>query len=554
MSDFYGSIRGIGGVDPLHPGYDREVDRERRRGRDSSGRQWTQQEEDESQIAEQFQATAAPIRPTAPERRIRAVVQRGSEPSQWARHHLRTLTLRQKIGQLLMLVVDGPFDEEELIATVRNYSVGILLFASIDGEFADHIRLVERLQSAVETPLLIGLIWGGGSMVEEGRPMPCASTLSRMEDRDLLREIGKESALQYKLLGIHLLLFAMAPRTAELAHQVGERLFLGGERVEVTANGIALARGFKEAGVIGMPQTCLQLSDEEEQEVSDWIVSQLIRRLSHFSYDQIRPFREMAQGGVDPILLPHMLFPVLFGRRKEESYHPQVGLAFGHLLYQPEGWRSPLLLTSGELEQVVALLEVAVAEGAITEGEIDQKALALLRAKEGVGLHKRQESRVASEPSQLEKEELNELRLRGYRAALIVRRNDPTALPLPEHVGLLEIDAEGESRFAQELKRRSTVSLVSTTAFALEDPAHEEVVIQQFQENRAIVVALYDDGSLAPKSLEVIHRLRLSNKQVILVAFLPPALLAGLGKEAAIVVAHETDPAAQRVAAEALYS
>lgn len=552
MGDFFSSIRGVGGVDPLHPDRDQHIQRERRRGRDSAGREWIQQDEDESQLSDQFQDKASPIRPTTPERKIRAVVQKEEGLFQWARQQARILSLREKIGQLLMLVIDKPIASEELSALVKRYSIGVVLFAAIEGSLSDHIALVRRLQEASETPLLIGVIWSSGVTLDELYPFPQVATLSRIEDDELLEEIASRSAAQLRQLGLHLVMFSLTPRTPELAKQIGERLFLSGERDEVIRKGIVLERGFKEGGVLGMPQTCLTLESEGEGEVADWIVSQLVHRLSHFSYEQIRPFRLMAQAGVDPLLLPYMLLPILVGNREEESYHPEAGLAFGHLLEHPEGWRSRLLLTSSDLGEVVDLLEAAVEGGAITESEIDHKLLALLKAKEAIGIHKHRESLADVTPSSLNTAAVNALRHRAYRAAMTVKRNDPSVLPLTEHVGLLEIDAEGESRFSQELGHRTTLNLVSTTAYALEEPAHEEQVIQSFQENRVVVVAAYAEGSLAPKSLEVVHRLRLSNKQVVLVAFVPPLELKGVGQEAVILIAHERDPIAQLIAADLL--
>jgi beta-N-acetylhexosaminidase len=546
MGDFFASVRGVGGIDPIHPDRDRHIQRERQRGRDSSGREWTQQEEGESQLADQFQEKASPIRPTSPERKIRAVVQKEEGLFQWARQQLRLLSLREKIGQLLMLVIDKPVDPSELTALVKRYSVGVVLFTRIEGSLSDHLALIEQLQQALETPLLIGLIWGSGTTLDQLESLPQAATLSRIKDDALLQEIARCSARQMRELGIHLLMFSLTPRTPDLAKQIGERLFLGSEREEVVRKGIVLQRGFKEEGVLGMPQTCLPLETDEESEIADWIVSQLLHRVSHFSYEQIRPFRLMAQGGVDPLVLPYMLLPVLVGNRDDESCYPEVGLAFGHLLERQEGWRSRFLLTSRDLDEVVDLAEAAVESGAVSESEIDHRVLALLKAKETAGIHRQEES---ASPSS---DELHELKRRAYQAAMIVKKNDPSALPLTEHVGLLEIDAEGESRFSQELAHRTTLTQVSTTAYALEDPSHEEAVIQKFQENRIVVVAAYAQESLAAKSLELVHRLRLSNKQVILVAFVPPAELKGIGREAVIVIAHEHEPLAQLVAADFL--
>lgn len=540
----------VGGVDPIYPKWSDETERDRqeRRGRDSRGRQWKEQEKDETHLREQFQEKAAPILPSTPERRFRAVETpaKAKESGRWAQERLSQLSIREKVGQFLFLVVDGAVDSDQLISLVEEFSVGGLFFSPPSGSLEAHLALIEQLQAVSETPLVIGAVFGGGSHFDETVRLPLPSTLGWIAELELLHDAGKMIGEYYRRLGFHAVMVPLVEATPSLSEQVGEDAFLSDDRGVALGRGIALMGGIEESGLLPVAQTCSESSEEAGE---DWLLNQLLQPLSHLGYQQIRPFRQMAQAGVEPRLLPHMYYPVLVGERPGSQLHPDLALSFGHLLRSPGDWRERISVGREGVEEIAELLLAAVGDGAITRSEFDHRVLAILRAKEPFVEREGPTAKAAD----LNRESTDALHRKLYSYAISVRLNDPEALPLPDHFGVIEVDVEGESHFRQMLLARGEPLCITTSPFHLEDRAVEESIVEQMAQFKWVVVAVYKERSLSPHLFELLHRLRAHNKKVVLVAFLPFRSLKGVGRESAYLVANESEPAAQLAAADRLF-
>lgn len=546
------------GVDPIYPKWTHETEREReeRRGRDARGREWKEREEDETHLRETFQEKAPPILPSTPERKIRAI-ERGKPHEEgggrWVREQLGRLSIRDKVGQLLFLVVEGQTDPDLLAALVEEFHVGGLLFSSLGGPLESHLALVDRLQSLSPIPLLIGVSWGDGSHFEGMVRLPLPSTLGRISDPELLKRAGSMVGDYFGRLGFHAVVLGLAESDSALIEEVGADAFLSDDRKEALERAIGLMGGLRESGLLPIPQTFMAGESSEEGAEGDWLIGQLLQPLSRLGYEQIRPFRRMAQAGVESALFPHMYLPILVGGRPAEGVHPDLGLIFGHLMVGEGEWRDRLMMGREGTLEMSDLLLAAVGDGAISRSELDQRVGGLLALKERVGLGGKEPSR-SSNVEELNRESLDGIHRTLYSYALSLRVNEEGSLPLPEHVGLIEVDPDGDTYFRQLLEGRLQLRSITTTPFHLESRAVEEGIVEQMEEYHWIVVAIYKERSLSPQLFELLHRLRALNKKVILVAFLPFRVMKGVGRESAYLVANEAEPAAQIAAAERLFS
>jgi hypothetical protein len=120
----------------------------------------------------------------------------------WVEKTLRTMTLEEKIGQLIVPPMIAPFldprssDVKELEREVTVYKVGG--FHTFAHDSIEFVRLHNRLQKAAKVPLLItaDLEGGAGYQFTGGTRVPRAMALGATGSEELVYEAGRITALE----------------------------------------------------------------------------------------------------------------------------------------------------------------------------------------------------------------------------------------------------------------------------------------------------------------------------------------------------------------------
>src|ERR1700723_416333 len=138
--------------------------------------------------------------------------------SAWVESTLKKMTLREKLGQMLMPYYFGVFtsaasaDYKNLVHEVEENHVGGFIVGTTRGPLGIErsqvyptVELTNELQRRAKVPLLIGADFesGTGMRLEEGTSFPSAMAVGATNDPKLAYQIGKVIALESRAAGVH---------------------------------------------------------------------------------------------------------------------------------------------------------------------------------------------------------------------------------------------------------------------------------------------------------------------------------------------------------------
>jgi len=128
----------------------------------------------------------------------------------WAEYHLENMTLKEKIGQIMVPAFAPRFYNEEnyqfkkLLKLVREYKVGGVMFWR--GNPYSVARSIDRLQAAATLPLLVmaDMEWGLPQRVDESTRFLQNMATGATGNEEYAYEIGRITAKEAKAIGIHI--------------------------------------------------------------------------------------------------------------------------------------------------------------------------------------------------------------------------------------------------------------------------------------------------------------------------------------------------------------
>jgi beta-N-acetylhexosaminidase len=142
----------------------------------------------------------------------------GGANSAWVESTLKKMTLREKLGQMLMPYYFGVFtsaesaDYKNLVHEVEENHVGGFIVGTTRGPLGIErsqvyptAELTNEMQRRAKVPLLIGADFesGTGMRLDEGTSFPSAMAVGATNDPNLAYTIGKVIALESRAAGVH---------------------------------------------------------------------------------------------------------------------------------------------------------------------------------------------------------------------------------------------------------------------------------------------------------------------------------------------------------------
>src|SRR5690348_8890750 len=141
-----------------------------------------------------------------------------SRSNAWVAQTLKKMTLREKLGQMLMVSYFGAFHSaespayKEIIREVEENHVGGLIIMPARGplglrrsEVYPTAVTLNELQHRTKIPLLVGADFEAGTRMrlEEGTSFPFAMAIAATADPKLAYDAGKYTALEARAAGVH---------------------------------------------------------------------------------------------------------------------------------------------------------------------------------------------------------------------------------------------------------------------------------------------------------------------------------------------------------------
>jgi beta-N-acetylhexosaminidase len=347
----------------------------------------------------------------------------------WVESTLRKMTLREKLGQLLMPYYFGAFTSTEssaykdLLHQVEDNHVGGFIIGTIRGPLGIERSQVyptavitNELQGYATVPLLIGADFetGTGMRLEEGTNFPSAMAIGAAGDPQLAYTVGKDTALEARAAGIHWIFAPDADVNDNPANPIINIRSFGEDPQRVSEFVTQVIRGIEENGGLAAAKHFPGHGDVSvDSHLSLPFVPDSRKELDG---NELVPFRAAISAGVGSIMPGHLAVPALEPDPTVPaslSRRILTGLLRGEMKYRglivtdamdmggvtslyPPGDAAVRAVEAGAdvvlqppvPDAALAGLERAVKSGRLPVSRIDESVRRILAAKARLGLNK----------------------------------------------------------------------------------------------------------------------------------------------------------------------
>ncbi|MCY9657669.1 beta-N-acetylhexosaminidase [Paenibacillus chondroitinus] len=519
---------------------------------------------------------------------------------------IQDMTLREKIGQMLLCGFEGTEATEQLKALIAEHHIGgVIYFARNVEQTGQVAELSEQLQQIAEQsdtlPLWVSIDQEGGMVarITEGVALmpgqmalaagaigPKEGTKVGIKDAgDAAYEAAFISGKELRALGINLNFAPVLDVNNNPDNPViGVRSF--GESAELVAEfGQRSVQGFQDANVVA---TAKHFPGHGDTSVDSHLDLPTIKH----GQERIRslelvPFIQAIKGGVDAIMSSHIYFPafeseklpatlsksVLTGLLREELGYEGVvmtdcmemnaiaehyGTVAASVMAIEAG--ADLVLISHRLDRQIGAIdaiEQAVKEGRLSEARIDASVQRLLALKERRGLFAPQTGSAA----EVGTAEHCAVAQRLSEASITLVKDEQGLLPLKRARTLAVTVAAAVSSGVDEayagpaslgaaLAERGLDVLDRVLPLA-EVGGLTGSVLAAAEEAEQIVIGTYN-ARFHPAQVELVRALQALGKPVIVVALRVPYDLLELPEVSTFIAAYESRPLALQSTAKAL--
>jgi beta-glucosidase-like glycosyl hydrolase/CubicO group peptidase (beta-lactamase class C family) len=352
-------------------------------------------------------------------------------PLSWTDSLLATLTLEQKVGQMLMGRMEGDFENvgssqmERVVRWITQYGVGG--FAVGIGTPADFALKLNYLQSQSDLPLWFAadLEWGSGMRLwrpswlpygtqgDGGTAFPFNMGVAATGDPAFAEAAGRITGREARAVGVHWVFAPVADVNTAADNPIVNVRSYGSDPRQVARYVTAFVRGAQSAGVLTTAKHFPGHGDTSiDSHVSLPVLEVTRERLDTL---ELIPFRAARDAGVAAIMTGHLAVPALTGNRAMPvSIAAQTSAVLRHQLdfrglvitdamtmgalrdlpgYSPGDLAvraveagTDVVLSAPDIVQAHRAIVAAVESGRLTRERIDESVKRILLAKESLGL------------------------------------------------------------------------------------------------------------------------------------------------------------------------
>jgi len=342
-----------------------------------------------------------------------------------------SMTIEEKIGQLIFAGIDGTTMTHETRQLIHDYKVGgIILFANNMTSHKQTIELLQQIKNANEQnklPLFLGVDQEGGRverLSEEIKKLPAAMRVGEQDNPDVSFEFGKLLSQQVKLYGFNLNFAPVLDINSNPNNPViGERSF-GNTAEMVSQHGIKVMEGIQSENIIPVIKHFPGHGDTDTD--SHFELPQVDKNLPELESQELIPFKRAIEAGADMIMTAHILLPhidpdypatiskkVIHDLLREKLNFTGViitddmtmqGLTdhfeIGQAAVQSIQAGSDIILVAHEYETIFSVydaLKTAIENDEINEDRLDESLERIIKLKEDYQLGLEVESKIQME-------------------------------------------------------------------------------------------------------------------------------------------------------------
>ena len=377
--------------------------------------------------------------------------------SRWVDSVYNSLTLEQRVGQLICLRANQPDQPffPDVAKYIKQYNIGGVCFFRADAEA--QVKQTNDWQALAQTPLMVSIDaeWGLGMRVKNTLSYPYQMTLGALNNNDLIYSMGQQIAEQCQRMGIHVNFAPVVDVNSNPANPIiGMRSF-GESPDKVGEKGVAYAQGMQSMGLI----TSMKHFPGHGNTATDSHATLPVvnRPLEEVRDIELAPFRTMIENDVNGAMVGHLYFPAI-ERVKNTSSSLSYGVVTG-LLKEEMGFEG-LIFTDGldmkgvsekvsqdsvpyaafmagndvlilptNVPFAIRTIKEAAERDPRTAQRVEESCKKILRYKYRAGLNHYKPTPTANLMADLKKQEYKDLRKQLYAEAVTLLRND-NVIPL----------------------------------------------------------------------------------------------------------------------------
>lgn len=230
---------------------------------------------------------------------------------------LRTLTVRQKVGQLIMpwllgdsVAMDDPA-MQRIVRLIRDQEVGgIIMSRGTPRHIAWKVNTLQRL---APLPLLVSADFEGGTTLRmaAGTPFPTQMGIAAGGLVDDAYQMGRITGLEGRAVGVHLAFAPVADVNSNPNNPIINTRSFGGDAADVGRYVSAAVRGMRDGGILSTAKHFPGHGDTETD--SHLALPTITAGWARFDTLELVPFRAAVDAGVDAIMSAHIALPALDG-------------------------------------------------------------------------------------------------------------------------------------------------------------------------------------------------------------------------------------------------
>ena len=510
----------------------------------------------------------------------------------WADSIMSGMNQDQRIAQLFMIAAYSNKTEAEqnkILNLIQKYKIGGLIF--FQGTPKEQARLTNLYQSKSDLPLWIGMDaeYGLGARLKQTLKFPQQITIGAVQDNNLLFQLGKEMAFECRRMGVHVNFAPVLDVNSNPKNPVINSRSYGEGKYNVADKGIAFSSGLQEGGVVAVGKHFPGHGDTDTDSHHDLPV--VDRSREELEEVELYPFKKSVEAGIGGIMVAHLNVPALDKIAKASTLSKPIvtdllknelgfkGLVFTDALnmqgvrkfYKPGEVDvkaaiagNDVLLFSEDVPKAIKEIKAAIARGELTQSQIDQSCLKILKTKYWLGLSDYKPVSMDRLWSNLNTQQGMILRRMLIENAMTVVSNKKDLLPLKRldtlRIASVAMGAKKRNHFQEYLGRYTNIDFYQIDKNATQKQYN--TLLKNLESYNLVVVSKHDTDRRASKKFGVTDQTvsfvnNLSKRtKVVFDLFASPYALdyyKKLDKLEAIIVSYEDNAETQMASAQIVF-
>ncbi len=513
-------------------------------------------------------------------------------PNTWVDSVFKKLSRHDHIAQLLMVRAHtnlGQAYQDSVGDIIKKNRLGGVVF--FQGGPGRQVNLTNTYQQLVKVPLLIANDgeWGLGMRLDSTLSYPYQLTLGAIKDNNLIYDMGRQIARDYKRMGMHINFGPdMDVNNNPKNPVIGFRSF-GDNKINVAKKGIAYMKGMQDMGLLVSAKHFPGHGDTDVD--SHYDLPQLPFSLNRLDSLEMYPFKEAIKAEISGIMIAHMSIPALDTTKNVPSTlsKPVVtgqlknrlgfkGLIFSDAMdmkgvtkYFKDGEADvrglqagmDILELSENSEIAIKAIRKAIREKRLTWDDINYKTKKVLAAKYWAGLNNYQPVNTNNLITDITSKEAQVLNQKLADAAITVLKGDslfPLITDFVKRKAIVSIGSTATTVYQQELKKAFPQAMLFNISKDAKLPELNKLV-RELAKYDEVIMGIHDLRSRPGSQLNfssdvklfIAYAAKFNNS--ITTVFANPYTIAGLpGIEAnkALIMAYQKEDIMQKAAVKVL--